>query len=593
MNEFLGFSEEIFDSCVSSEKINTVRETLDALGSEIRPELQKLNNNLNYVVSRAKKQGSNDFNDWAWLMFTNAPIGHRGKPIKAYLRTQLTINVSNSCIYIGLNIKSNERAHFQNKLNDVKSTESIEEITTLLSKDKWIITTENDDFDEIKPKQWDKVALKEIILDPDLEWINARYDRNDPIVQTKEIVNEIIRIFKLLFKLYDVATNLNKTGTKIIVNPKEETIEIKNYDMSYPNSMTEKSLIEHVHDSILRHGFTFSPQQIINYYLSLKTKPFVILTGISGTGKTKITELFAEAVCTDSEKQYLLLPVRPDWNDDKYLLGYYNPLTKLYQSTQFLNFIIKASNDLGNPYFVCLDEMNLARVEYYFSTFLSALESKSKMISLHSSDNEVKTEDGKEIPSRIPIPNNLFFTGTVNMDETTYRFSPKVLDRANTIEFNDIDLLQLREDETSTPTNSDLPASFNKYFLNDEVRMNGITSDAYSKWETENWGELVGILDTINKEALEEHNLHFGYRIRDEIMRYLYFAQELYSDGFTENTAIDFQIKQKVLPKIKGPESIRPALESMEELAEKYPYTSSKIKQMLEALSNGYTDFYQ
>jgi len=182
---------------------------------------------------------------------------------------------------------------------------------------------------------------------------------------------------------------IKNSSTKIVVNPTEETVEIK-YEK---NDTTENNLIGQVHHFILNNGFTFSSQQIINYYLSLKTKPFVILTGISGTGKTKITALFANAVCENFKKQYLLLPVRPDWNDDKYLIGYYNPLTKKYQSTPFLDFIMQADQDRKNPYFVCLDEMNLARVEYYFSTFLSAMESNKKII-LHG-ETDIKTESAR------------------------------------------------------------------------------------------------------------------------------------------------------------------------------------------------------
>ncbi len=373
---------------------------------------------------------------------------------------------------------------------------------------------------------------------------------------------------------------------KIFVNRKEETVELKSENNS------ENVLIRQIYNIILSEGFTFSLPQITNYYLSLKAKPFVILTGISGTGKTKITELFAQAVCQDFDKQYLLLPVRPDWNDDRNLLGYYNPLTKQYQSTPFLDFIMKAAQDTENPYFICLDEMNLARVEYYFSTFLSAMESGSKEISLPGYGT-VKTGYGKEMQDKIIIPSNLFFTGTVNMDETTYRFSPKVLDRANTIEFNEIDLLKSRENEDSSPINPKLIELFKKHFLNDEVRKNGTSSGTYKEWEKNNWVERVGFLDRINKEALEKHNLHFGYRIRYEVMRYLYFAETLNSDDFTTDTALDFQIKQKILPRIKGPESIREALKSLRDIIHEYPQSTKKFDQMIGVLDNGYTDFYQ
>lgn len=373
-----------------------------------------------------------------------------------------------------------------------------------------------------------------------------------------------------------------------------ETDEIERVPIQIDELMNEIDLIDNVYRIILKNGFTFSREQVINYYLSLKTKPFVILTGISGTGKTKITELLAKAVCEDDEKQYKCLPVRPDWNDDKYLLGYYNPLTKKYQPTDFLNFIMQADKDRENPYFVCLDEMNLARVEYYFSTFLSAMESKTE-ISLHSEKSNIQTDNGEEIPGKIKIPPNLFFTGTVNMDETTYRFSPKVLDRANTIEFNEIDLLKARENDNQPSNNQDISNLFKEVFLeviiNEKIKKEN--NEYYSQWEKENWDKLVGFLTEINN-ILEKNNLHFGYRIRDEVLCYVYFAEKLGISDFTTDTALDFQIKQKILPRIKGPESIRPALESLrDKFAGKYPISSGKINQMLKALQNGYTDFYQ
>lgn len=367
--------------------------------------------------------------------------------------------------------------------------------------------------------------------------------------------------------------------------------------MMIPIHNKEQFIITSINDFISKRGFTFSSEQVINYYLSLKTKPFVILTGISGTGKTKITELLAKAVCEDDEKQYKCLPVRPDWNDDKFLLGYYNPLTKKYQPTDFLNFIMQADKDPENPYFVCLDEMNLARVEYYFSTFLSTMESNEE-IPLHSEKTNIQTDNGEEIPGKIKIPQNLFFTGTVNMDETTYRFSPKVLDRANTIEFIEIDLLRQRENKNPTSNMPDISNLFKENFLNDVVGIKKEGTDEYQKyqeWEKENWSLFVGLLEDINK-IFKEYNLHFGYRIRDEILLYLYFAKKLGSNDFTTDIALDFQIKQKILPKIKGPDSIAtPALKSLKEklAPQKYPLSMDKIEKMLKAAQeNGYTDFY-
>ena len=207
---------------------------------------------------------------------------------------------------------------------------------------------------------------------------------------------------------------------------------------------------ENLYEYYSMMGFLFSGETITRYFLSLKTKPFIILTGISGTGKTKIAQIFAEYMCQDEneeakEKRKAFIPVRPDWMDNKGLLGFYNILDQKYHSTPLLDLILNAKANSDKPYFVILDEMNLAKVEYYFSDFLSIMESRTvdnpdgEKIHLHSLE-EARTHDGREIPQKIHIPRNLFFTGTVNVDETTYMFSPKVLDRANVIEFNEVNL---------------------------------------------------------------------------------------------------------------------------------------------------------
>ncbi len=185
--------------------------------------------------------------------------------------------------------------------------------------------------------------------------------------------------------------------------------------------------------------FIIPPSYLNNFIISLKTKPFVILAGVSGTGKSKLTRLFAEAVNGTEEdkdgnkkpRNYKLIPVQPDWNDRTGLMGYYNAITGKYETTDFIEFIKKAMDNPNEPYFLCLDEMNLARVEYYFNDFLSKMETMGKK------DGEWKSVPIKlKEKEEIYIPGNLFIIGTVNMDETTYQFSPKVLDRANTIEFN-------------------------------------------------------------------------------------------------------------------------------------------------------------
>src|SRR5205823_5993277 len=137
----------------------------------------------------------------------------------------------------------------------------------------------------------------------------------------------------------------------------------------------EGELLHLIKRFIAGKGYYFDDETINNYHICLKTRPFVILAGLSGTGKSKLSQLYAESMGHNIQnKRYLRLAVRPSWNDDRFLLGYHNSITGEYATEPALDFIMRAEEDRENLYFFCLDEMNLAHVEYYFSQFLSALE---------------------------------------------------------------------------------------------------------------------------------------------------------------------------------------------------------------------------
>ena len=202
-------------------------------------------------------------------------------------------------------------------------------------------------------------------------------------------------------------------------------------------SLSDRAVVEHIHSYITAKGFYYTQEEVMNLILSLKTKPFVILCGISGTGKTKIAQWLAESVgATEDNGRFTLIPVRPDWNDGSDLLGYVD-IKSDFKPGPLTNVITEAENHPDKPYFVVLDEMNLARVEHYFSDVLSVMESRrwenGRMVSSRLLPKETAGRD-------LFLPSNVYIIGTVNMDETTHPFSKKVLDRANTIEFNRVRL---------------------------------------------------------------------------------------------------------------------------------------------------------
>ena len=211
-------------------------------------------------------------------------------------------------------------------------------------------------------------------------------------------------------------------------------------------------------------------ESLSNYYtelLAIKTKPFILLAGLSGTGKSRLARTLAYKSCFKEELRinknkpgnFELIPVRPNWHDSSELMGYVSRINdEKYITTPFLKFIAKAWKHLDIPFFLCLDEMNLAPVEQYFAEFLSIIETRQKqedqintdfLLSRSAFENEkiytqilhdLDLENRIEFIDGLAIPPNLIVIGTVNMDETTHSFSRKVLDRAMTIEMNEIDL---------------------------------------------------------------------------------------------------------------------------------------------------------
>ncbi|MFD3157932.1 McrB family protein [Haloimpatiens sp. FM7330] len=314
------------------------------------------------------------------------------------------------------------------------------------------------------------------------------------------------------------------------------------------SNFNPKDTIKDIYKYITSKGYTYKEEVIKNFYLSLKTKPFVILYGISGTGKSKLVELFANAIGANREDgTYNLIPVRPDWSDPAELIGYKN-INGDFQSGILTNIIRRAICEKDIPYFVCLDEMNLARVEYYFSDILSLMETRKICKDKIITDKLIKDEllgDKSSVKgelSKLYIPENLYIVGTVNMDETTFPFSKKVLDRANTIEFNDVDL------------DFDFDAFENGEDYSNKIYSNKLLRSKYLKLiqckDKKNIAKkVIDNLKEIN-EILQKVDMHFGYRVRDEVIFYMIYAVDEGIMNFNE--ALDFAINQKILPRIQG-----------------------------------------
>ena len=356
--------------------------------------------------------------------------------------------------------------------------------------------------------------------------------------------------------------------------------------MGGEKDMTIAQQVAAIKDYIAAKGFNYDGDLIENFYLSLSSKPFVILAGTSGTGKTRLVSLFAEAI----NARYQLVSVRPDWSDSSDLFGHID-LNGEFKKGAIIDFIKEATGNPGTPYILCLDEMNLARVEYYMSDILSVLETRE-----FDENGNVKTQpliskdycrnaNGKNEYGELQLPGNLFIVGTVNMDETTFPFSKKVLDRANTIEFSYVDLAALPSFNTSKPTKVDISSDF--------LRVKYIKLNDCNAADTAYISKVCANLQRINHE-LEAANAHIGYRVRDEIV--FYMLNNMKASLIPDAQAFDNQIMQKILPRIQGSsESIKTMLGELLKICESEGYEASykKINFMIKRYEDdGFTSYW-
>ena len=366
------------------------------------------------------------------------------------------------------------------------------------------------------------------------------------------------------------------------------------------------------------------------YITAIKSKPFLLLAGISGTGKSRIVRELARA-CWDVEspeytahkpKNYEMVQVKPNWHDSSELIGYVSRINgEQYVVGPFLRFMVKAILDPNTPYFLCLDEMNLAPVEQYFAEFLSVIEIRNQengkvvtypivdyepteayknLIDQLFDDDEIRAEYLKEKGGkRLSIPQNLIVVGTVNMDETTFSFSRKVLDRAMTIEMNEVNLAGGLTQKHET---------IGKLNFDDLVGMNVEGVDVYAD-HLEVCDKAIAYLQKIN-DVLEGTPFKVAYRTRNEFLLYvvnnLPYRKDEDGNELSEEEvvarALDEITSMKVLSRIEGDdqkvkEELLARLEQavtdmLPETLHENSVSLAKLKEMKERCKTGFTSFW-
>lgn len=435
----------------------------------------------------------------------------------------------------------------------------------------------------------------------------------------------------------DIMTNALNNYSKVIAvkdgYAKLET-NYKDYMRQMPNRNDKEAFFKNF-DTKLREQKVVDNSIASNYrpYITaIKSKPFLLLAGISGTGKSRIVRELARACWEEGTDEYKaqkpknfqMVQVKPNWHDSSDLIGYVSRVSGKaeYVAGEFLKFIAKAWEDTETPYFLCLDEMNLAPVEQYFAEYLSVIESRKShgdgivttdpilekadeewyfnLTASLTSDEDIRKQFNEE---GICIPQNLIVVGTVNMDETTFSFSRKVLDRAMTIEMNEVDLhggLTKRHESIGKLSNAELVGS----------AVEGV--DVYNDY-TDVCDIALGYLQKVN-DVLEGTPFKIAYRTRNEFLLYVvnnlpYCKDENDNDleqGYVIARALDEITSMKVLSRIEGDDTkvsdelldnLSKAIEdglktvSGEENTVK-SISLAKLKEMKAKLVSGYTSFW-
>lgn len=356
-----------------------------------------------------------------------------------------------------------------------------------------------------------------------------------------------------VYKAYNVNSEINQS----VIN--SDLLKLISIYKNIPIQTTSKTQLDlsfkpdSFYSLAVNAGYIVDILLCTRFSASLLTKPFLILTGLSGSGKTKLAQTFVKWMCKDNS-QYRIVPVGADWTNREPLLGYPNALNSneyVKPDSNVLDLIILANNRPELPHFLILDEMNLSHVERYFADFLSVMESKEEI--LLYADGEKKGD----VPAKLKLPSNLFIIGTVNIDETTNMFSPKVLDRANTIEFRVTqgEMKKFLEDvkDIDMYSISGKGVNMSKSFLE-------MSSD--NSIDIQEKDEIVSVIYQFFGK-LKLVGAEFGYRNATEMLR-LIQQLTILDNQLSTNQKLDIAIVQKLLPKLHGSRrKLCPVLEAL------------------------------
>lgn len=333
-----------------------------------------------------------------------------------------------------------------------------------------------------------------------------------------------------------IEEKLNKEKNNIVKKTLSDKEEIE---------LQEEKFLKYFFNVLKNEKLIYREKDILNFHTAMKSSNLVILSGMSGTGKSKLVQAYAEAL--NLKDEFKFIPVSPSWTDDSDIIGYADTLNMIYRPDDhgLIETLLNAKEEPSKLHIICFDEMNLARIEHYFSQFLSLLESgvENRKLRLYNKELGAKLYNSSKYKYEIPIGKNVYFVGTVNVDDTTYHFSNKVLDRANLITLKVMpfkDLVNISKTE----------------------KVNTLAEDAYNVEYVDkfyNSNKFIELEDNVIEFLQKLHNLlleinsqsGIGPRVIRQIDSYIKNLPK--NDGIlNEQEALDLQIVQRILSKVRG-----------------------------------------
>lgn len=370
-------------------------------------------------------------------------------------------------------------------------------------------------------------------------------------------------------------SSISEEETNIESFKSEHTDKEKNkQDDRFPE---ENEFLERFYQLTQRNKLYYSKRDLCNFHTAMIGDSLVVLSGLSGTGKSQLVTSYAKALQL-SDTQVKFISVRPFWEDDSDLLGYADTVNSVYRpgDSGLIDALIEASRHHESIYMVCFDEMNLARVEHYFSQFLSVLEMdpNSRKIKLYNEDLENRLYNSATYPSTIKVGQNILFVGTINTDESTHQFSDKVLDRSNIISLEMVPFFEVDDLIVSTQLEQKKrdQIKYDDYLkFKNTNPSNGLTRD-----EKEMFWKLHLAINSKDK------NVGIGWRILKQMDEYLKNLPK--QKDLSRNEAIDIQIVQRILSKVRGSD------EQLSDLVGKWNRNGSNEIGIFEEILNEYSN---